>query len=96
MSTVETIALLSLVIAAVSLGYKLGKDIKKYPPPDPQQEAAISSNLLVLAGFLLAPGRPPFLPLIIPSIVHFVNHLLIWRVAFFCLLTQFLALLKNF
>ncbi len=29
MSTVETIALLSLVIAAVSLGYKLGKDIKK-------------------------------------------------------------------
>lgn len=29
MSTADTIALLTLVIAAISLGYKLGKGLKK-------------------------------------------------------------------
>ncbi len=29
MSTVEVISLMTLVIAAISLGYRLGKDIKK-------------------------------------------------------------------
>lgn len=29
MSTADTIALLTLVIVAVSLGYKLGRDLKK-------------------------------------------------------------------